>query len=175
MLAILQCTSMYPINPDQANLDVIKTYKSKTGLTVGYSDHTIGTKALSYAFAMGAEILEFHFTDNNKNRDFRDHLVSLDLKDVNELIKEISLIRDLKGSDKKKPTTSELENGHLKSFRRSVYPSRDIKKGEILNEKNLTVLRPVSGIDAREFDNLIGKTLTQDVIKHQRLDLNLIK
>ena len=175
MLAILQCTSMYPINPDQANLDVIKTYKSKTGLTVGYSDHTIGKKALSYAFAMGAQILEFHFTDNNKNRDFRDHLVSLDLNDVDELIKEITLIRDLKGSGEKKPTTSEIDSGHLKSFRRSVYPSRDIKKGEILNDENLTVLRPVSGIDAREFDNLIGKTLTQDVIKHQRLDLNLIK
>src|SRR5690606_2234324 len=62
-LALLQCTSMYPIEPCDAHLNVMKSLKDRTGLTVGYSDHTEGSKALFYAVAMGAEILEFHFTD----------------------------------------------------------------------------------------------------------------
>ena len=100
-LGVLQCTSMYPIKSSDANLKVMTRYKELFNLTVGYSDHTEGTKTLQYAYAMGADILEFHFTDNNRNREFRDHKVSLTKKDVKSLITEIKLINQLQGKKKK--------------------------------------------------------------------------
>ncbi|UGS20603.1 N-acetylneuraminate synthase family protein [Flavobacterium cyclinae] len=175
MLAVLQCTSMYPIPSADANLNVMKRLKELTNLTIGYSDHTEGSKALNYAVAIGAEILEFHFTDSREGKQFRDHKVSLTPSEINELIQEIQLINELKGNSVKKPVTIEIENGHVESFRRAVYPSKDIKAGEVLTENNLTVLRPNHGIDARDFDKLIGKTIIKDVIKHQKLNWNLIE
>ncbi len=170
MLALLQCTSMYPIPPDDANLSVMKRLKTLTGLTVGYSDHTEGSKALYYAAAMGAEILEFHFTDSREGKTFRDHKVSLTPVEVNDLIAEIRLIRRYQGDPVKKPTSIEVENGHVESFRRAVYPSRDIEAGEELTEENLTVLRPNHGIDARDYEKGIGKKAKIRLVKHQKLD-----
>lgn len=169
MLAILQCTSMYPIAQSDAHLNVMPRLKELTGLTIGYSDHTEGSKALLYAVAMGAEILEFHFTDNREGKVFRDHKVSLTPFEIKELIEEIKLIKSLQGNAIKQPVPIELDNKHEISFRRAVYPSRDIKAGEILTEENLTVLRPNHGIDAREYEALLGKKAKMDLAKHQKL------
>jgi N-acetylneuraminate synthase/N,N'-diacetyllegionaminate synthase len=170
MLAVLQCTSMYPIAYGDAHLSVMSRLKELTKLTVGYSDHTEGSKALLYASAMGAEVLEFHFTDSREGKSFRDHKVSLTPQEVKELILEIKVIRELKGDSEKKPTEIEMNNGHVESFRRAVYPSRDIKAGEILTEENLTTLRPAHGIMANEFDRVLGKKLNRHVGAHQKLD-----
>ena len=175
MLAVLQCTSMYPIPASDANLNVMHRFKEIFDLTIGYSDHTEGSKALNYAVAMGAEVLEFHFTDSREGKVFRDHKVSLTPDEIRELIQEIDLIKQLQGQHIKKPTQIEIENGHLESFRRACYPSRDIKKGEVLNHENLTVLRPLAGIDAREYDNLIGKTVLNDISKFAKLDSSNLK
>ncbi len=175
MLAVLQCTSMYPINPGDAHLNVMQRLREKTGLTIGYSDHTEGSKALYYAVAMGAEVLEFHFTDDRSGKQFRDHKVSLTPGEIRELISEISLIREYQGSEIKQPVQIEREHGHDLSFRRAVYPSRDMVKGEVLSEENLTVLRPLHGIDARDYDLLIGKRLKKDIKKHQKLAWELIE
>jgi len=175
MLAMLQCTSMYPINPSDAHLNVMHTLKEKTGLSIGYSDHTEGSKALYYAVAMGAEVLEFHFTDDRTDKQFRDHKVSLTPNEISELIKEMELIRAYQGYEIKQPVQIELDHGHELSFRRAVYPSRDIAEGEILSEENLTVLRPLHGIDARSFDKLIGKKLKKSVKAHQKLDWNILE
>jgi N,N'-diacetyllegionaminate synthase len=172
MLSVLQCTSMYPINPGDANLHVMKRLKELTGLTVGYSDHTEGSKALYYAVAMGAEVLEFHFTDNREGKVFRDHKVSLTPGEIKELIAEIKLIQQFQGHAEKKPVQIELENGHEVSFRRAVYPARDIKAGEVITHENLTVLRPNHGIDAREYDQVIGKKALTDLKMHQKLNWN---
>ncbi len=169
--AILQCTSMYPISFTDANLDVISRLKDLTGLTVGYSDHTEGSKALQYAYAMGAEVLEFHFTDDRIGKVFRDHKVSLTKQEISELISEIKIIKELKGDPIKQPVRIEIENGHVASFRRAVYPARNIKKGEIFSEDNLIVLRPNHGIDARDFDKLIGKTVDRNYQMHEAIIL----
>ncbi|MEQ8244419.1 N-acetylneuraminate synthase family protein [Fulvivirga sp.] len=175
MLAVLQCTSMYPINPEDANLNVITRLKEVTDLTIGYSDHTEGSKALQYAAAMGAEVLEFHFTDNREGKEFRDHKVSLTPEEVKSLITELKLINSYKGNEIKKPVQIELDNGHELSFRRAVYPSRDIKSGEVLTNNNLTVLRPNHGIDARNYDQLLGMKSKIDLKKHQKLTWDLIE
>ncbi|HBF87724.1 MAG TPA: N-acetylneuraminate synthase [Bacteroidales bacterium] len=174
-LALLQCTSMYPINHSDANLNVMSKLKELTGLTIGYSDHTIGWKTLAYSVAMGAEILEFHFTDSREGKEFRDHKVSLIPEEVIELENEIQFIQSIKGNETKKPLQIEEENGHVQSFRRAVYPKFDLKAGTVLSEENLICLRPNSGIDARDFEKLIGKTTTIDLLAHQKLDWKNIK
>jgi N-acetylneuraminate synthase/N,N'-diacetyllegionaminate synthase len=174
-LALLQCTSMYPIQAGDAHLNVMQTLKKKTGLTVGYSDHTEGSKALFYAVAMGAEVLEFHFTDSRDGKVFRDHKVSLTPDEIKDLVEEIKLIRAYSGKGLKAPTEIETNNGHEISFRRAVYPSRDIKAGEILTEANLTVLRPNHGIDARDYHKILGKKAKQNLSSHQKLDWSLFE
>lgn len=174
-LAVLQCTSMYPIGFDDANLAVMHTIRAKTGLTVGYSDHTEGSKALAIAVAMGAQILEFHFTDTREGKTFRDHKVSLTRDDVWALIKEIAEIRQLTGDGIKRPMPSEVENGHVLSFRRAVYPARNLNAGTVINENDLITLRPNHGIDAREFDNLIGKKLLVSVQAFTKLSPDMFE
>ena len=168
-LALLQCTSMYPIADSDANLSVMHEL-SKLNVTVGYSDHTIGTRALTVAAAMGAEILEFHFTDRKDGRTFRDHQLSLDSADLKQLSLALDEIRVLKGEPEKKPLDIEIDNDHPASFRRAVYPSRDIPAGERFDEHNLCVLRPNHGIDARDYDVLMGRRAKRSLQRHQRID-----
>lgn len=175
MFALLQCTSMYPIKPSDANLLVMNSLRDKSNLTIGYSDHTEGSKALYYATAMGAEVLEFHFTDTRSNKNFRDHMVSLTPDEVLSLIEEIKLIKSLQGSHIKEALPIEINNNHHISFRRAVYPVRDIMEGELINENDLTILRPLHGIDARSFESLIGKKINRNVKKHEKLSFDFFQ
>lgn len=167
-LSLLQCTSMYPIPNTAAHLSVMNTYRSVTGLPVGYSDHTEGSQALQVAVAMGAQILEFHFTDTREGKSFRDHRVSLTQAEVLKLIEYIRQIQALQGDPIKRPLT--VEGDHVVTFRRAVYPAVDLRKGTVIEPEHLICLRPNHGIDAREYDRLIGKTVTQDLKAHQKLD-----
>lgn len=169
-LALLQCTSMYPIDNTDANLNVILELVKKTNLTIGYSDHTIGIDALKYAYAMGAKILEFHFTDIREEKEFRDHKVSLIPDEVAELINQIKLINELKGSPIKKPTKIEIDNMHHISFRRAVYLRESKPKGYKVQEKDLILLRPNVGIDARDWKKVIGKCLRKDFKAFERIN-----
>jgi N-acetylneuraminate synthase/N,N'-diacetyllegionaminate synthase len=170
-LSILQCTSMYPIPDSDAHLSVMQTYKAVTGLPVGYSDHTEGSEALATAVAMGAEILEFHFTDSREGKTFRDHKVSLTQAEVLALIERIKAIRVLQGEKLKHPLA--VEGDHVITFRRAVYPRVDIPAGTCIDAKHLICLRPNHGIDARDHDLLIGKTAKVDLKAHQRLSWEL--
>jgi len=170
-LALLQCTSMYPIPDEDANLNVMLTLRQRTGLPVGYSDHTVGTTAVETAVAMGAEIIEVHFTDNREGKTFRDHAISLAKEEVQMLVKKIQKIIKLQGSFDKTPTRSEMESNHVASFRRGVYPGRDLKAGEILKEEDLVTLRPCTGVGADFFFEIVGKKLLVEVRKGQILSL----
>jgi N,N'-diacetyllegionaminate synthase len=172
-LALLQCTTMYPINYSDANLLAIKSLKEMTGLTVGYSDHTIGTKALLIAFTLGAQILEFHFTDQKDRNTFRDHKISLTIDDVGELIKEINEIKELLGDGIKRPLEIEIANNHIEIFRRAVFPLKNLKKGHVISKSDLTILRPNIGIDARRLKDLLGCKLKKDINKLQVLSEDL--
>lgn len=173
-LALLQCTSMYPIPASAAHLRVMHTLRQATGLTVGYSDHTEGSDALRLAAAMGASILEFHFTDTREGKAFRDHKLSLTRDEVKALIDDLHAQETLQGDTEKRPVPEEVREGHVVSFRRAVYPSRDIAQGEVLDETNLTVLRPNHGIDARHYDVLLGSTAKVPLKKHQKLSFDLV-
>lgn len=166
-LALLQCTSMYPIPFEDANLKTMANFKKETHIPIGYSDHTEGSYALEIAVAMGAEILEFHFTDSREGKEFRDHKVSLTRDEVQELIKKISHIKALQGDGIK--TCREVEEHHHLSFRRGAYLNKDMKAGEIIKVEDLVYLRPNHGIDARDYQKLIGKKLKVNYIKHNKL------
>lgn len=169
-LAILQCTSMYPIPASEAHLSVMQTYKDLFKLPVGYSDHTEGSYALEIAVALGAEILEFHFTDTREGKSFRDHKVSLTASEVHDLQKKIKLIKALKGSSTKSRLA--VEGEHPITFRRACYPSRDIKAGEQILSSDLVYLRPNHGIDARDYQKLIGKKAVRNLHKFEKLALS---
>lgn len=169
-LALLQCTSMYPIQECDARLSLLQKFARETKLAVGYSDHTEGGLGLRVAAALGAEILEFHFTDSRDGKVFRDHKVSLTPQEVRSLARDMRRIRDLIGEPVKEPLPCELETDHVRSFRRSVYPARDLEAGTVLDSDDLVCLRPNHGIDARDFNKVVGMQLTRSLQAHQKLE-----
>jgi len=175
MLALLQCTSMYPIEESEANLNVLELFSRKLNTTVGYSDHTEEIEALVTAATVGAQILEFHFTDKKKGKTFRDHKVSLTSSDIDLLIDRIKRVKSILGIQEKCLTESELRNKHHTSFRRALFPSRDIKMGEIVTYNDFTYLRPNVGIDAREADSVFGKMAKRNIVKLQVLDHDMFE
>lgn len=162
-LCVMQCTSMYPIPRSEANLQVMNQFKSSLNVSVGYSDHTEDMEALEVAASMGACMLEFHFTDCRVDREFRDHQVSLLADEVRSLRRKIEIIRELKGSSVKAPTFSEIENGHVTSFRRAVYLQNGKKCGDIISFEDLVFLRPANGTDARDFESVVGAIAMRDL------------
>ena len=174
-LVIMQCTSMYPIEDADANLSVISNFSKIDHIIPGYSDHTRGNKALINSVLLGAKVLEFHFTDNKNNATFRDHLVSLELEDVIQMKKDAIQALEMIGDPEKKPLEIEIKNGHLESFRRAIYPKKDIEKGEKLSKDNIICLRPCKGIGAEYYDEIIGKELLVSIKKFQALDWNILR
>jgi len=169
MMCLLQCTSMYPIPLSEANLNVMSDLRERTGLSIGYSDHTEGIDALKIASVMGANVLEFHYTDKRENKLFRDHKVSLVKEEVIELVEFNNKVNLVKGSSLKEIQKIELDNGHDISFRRAVYPNKKIKKGDIISESDLICLRPLVGTDARNYDSVIGVKAKKDLEPFQSI------
>tara|TARA_B100001287_G_C22685162_1_gene532905 strand:+ start:203 stop:1237 length:1035 start_codon:yes stop_codon:yes gene_type:complete len=163
-LALLQCTSSYPTPDEDANIKAMLTLKSEFGLPVGYSDHTLGSDAIELAVSLGAEIIEKHFTDTRVGKTFRDHLIALTRDEVKETLDKMRRIKILLGGHEKVLTKSEEEANHQISFRRGIYYSRDMKKGEIICPDDLEVLRPMHGVCASKFDEMIGKTIAREVL-----------
>ncbi|MGB0377087.1 MAG: N-acetylneuraminate synthase family protein [Flavobacteriaceae bacterium] len=172
-IAILQCTSMYPIKNSDANLNVLEQYKT-LGHSIGYSDHTEGLNALIAATLLGSEVLEFHFSTASlkATKEFRDHKVSLTQEDIIELKKQLNYWTAFNGKSLKEPYPIELESGHVKTFRRGVYLKENLPKGYRIQLEDLCFLRPCEGISAHLFQDLIGKRLSKPISKHQPLDFN---
>ena len=173
MLGILQCTAMYPIPDTDANLSTITNFKNLfPDALIGYSDHTVGTYAAEIAVALGAQILELHFTDQKENRSFRDHQVSFTHSEITELKRKINIVSNLLGDGNKRPMPSELESGHNISFRRGIFPRRPIKKGEVINRSDLIALRPAVGTPANLVDLIEGKIAPRNYNELETININ---
>jgi N-acetylneuraminate synthase/N,N'-diacetyllegionaminate synthase len=170
-IALMQCTAMYPIEDDAANLRAMDTLREATGLDVGFSDHTRGSLALVAAAARGARILEFHFTDTREGRTFRDHHVSLTLEEVRELSSQVDRLTAMLGDGDKRPMACEIDTGHVTSFRRALYSRRALRAGESIRAEDLVALRPNHGIDARRFREIIGRRVARDTAAFQAIEL----
>lgn len=169
MLSLLQCTSSYPTIDEEVNLNVIKTLKKNFKLPIGYSHHNKGSLAMLTAYSMGAELLEFHFTDTRKGKKFRDHKISLTFRETKELIKNLKRIKSLQGNFEKKPTKSEILSGHVISFRRAIYSTKMLKAGKNLSNKFLVCLRPNVGLDSRDLKSSIGKKIKKNILPFERI------
>ena len=153
-IAILQCTGNYPSDLSNSNLRVMKTYKKKFNVIVGYSDHTLDIINPIAATAMGAKVYEKHFTID-KNLPGPDHRMSLNPEELFNTIKSIRETELALGTSQKEVLESEKEN-RLK-LRKSIVSNRDIKKNEIIKENMISIKRPGTGIPPSEIGVVIGK------------------
>ena len=160
-LIVMHCVSSYPCSDEHVNIDAITALASKYK-TVGYSDHSKGITACIAAVALGAKLIEKHFTLDNK-QEFGDHPLSADSTELAELVRHVRRIDDMRGDSK--PSNSEYSN--IAHFRRGAYSARDIKKGDIFTHANVAVLRPATLNLPHEY---IGAIAKQDFKKGDSLD-----
>lgn len=154
-IAILHCNTEYPSPLEDVNLRAMLTIQAAfPGVKVGYSDHTAGTEVSIAAVAMGAAVIEKHFTLDN-NMDGPDHIASLEPNELQAMVSAIRHIEIALGSGIKKPSSSEQKNKTI--ARKSIVASGTILKGEIFTEQNITVKRPGDGISPMRWDEIIGK------------------
>jgi N,N'-diacetyllegionaminate synthase len=128
--------------------------KKRFGVKVGYSDHTPGIEASVAAVALGAEVIEKHFTLDRKMKG-PDHKASLEPKELGMMVSVIRNVETALGDGIKGPSPSEIKNRAI--ARKSIVASRDIKKGEVFSEENITTKRPGTGIDPMMWNKVIGK------------------
>lgn len=153
ILCILHCTSNYPAAPSDVNLRAMRTMADATAMPVGYSDHTLGLAVSTAAVALGATVIEKHFT-LDKKMPGPDQQASLDPQELAQLIDQIRTVESALGSNEKAPVPSELPVRAL--VRRSVTTVRDIAAGDVLKTSDVTLLRPGTGIAPRELESVPG-------------------
>ncbi len=153
-LMILHCNSAYPTPYRDANLNVIKILANRYKVPIGFSDHTLGIEAPIAAVALGAKVIEKHFTISKK-LEGPDHTSSLEPQELNMMVKSIRNIENALGKDKKIVTKSERIN--KRHVRKSIVALKEIVKGEIFSEKNITLKRPGTGLQPIHWSRIIGK------------------
>lgn len=160
-LLLMHCVAAYPTPADEANVRNVGWLKRTFGLPVGYSDHTLGTKACELAVAAGAWAIEKHFTYRKENQAFHDHLLSANPSDMKALVETIRAAEVYLGSDSRArgPSESKL----LQHMRRSLAARVDIPAGTPVRADWLVPLRPAWGLDVADAGRVVGRALRRDV------------
>lgn len=158
-ITLLQCNSQYPTPVEDANLKAMITLKKEFGFPVGYSDHTLGIEVSVAAVAMGASVIEKHFT-LDRNMEGPDHKASILPDELGQLVRCIRNIEKAIGDGVKQASSSEYEN--ILIARKSIVAAVPIKKGERLTDQNLTTKRPGTGISPMKWNEIIGTFATRD-------------
>lgn len=167
-ITVLHCNTEYPTPFCDVNLNAMRTIEQEFNVEVGYSDHTIGIEVPIAAVAMGASVIEKHFT-LDKNMDGPDHKASLEPKELKTMVACIRNIENALGNGKKSPSKSEQKN--IIIARKSIVANCDIKKGEILTEEKLYIKRPGNGISPMEWYKVIGNKAVKDFKKDELIIL----
>jgi N,N'-diacetyllegionaminate synthase len=169
-LSILHCNTAYPTPFNDANLNCILSFaKSHSGIdAVGYSDHTLGDEAVIASVALGASIVEKHFT-LDRFLPGPDQSTSLEPGELKAMIEKVRHIELALGDGIKAPTTSEKEN--IAIARKSIVASVSIKKGDVLNSENLTTKRPATGLSAERWDDVIDGIASRDFVIDEQIEL----
>lgn len=153
-ITVLHCNTEYPTPYKDANLRAMLSMKEAFDVTVGYSDHTAGIEIALAAVALGARIVEKHFTMDRRMKG-PDHIASLEPDEFALMVRSIRNIEKAMGDSIKRPSKSELKN--ILIARKSIVASRNINKGELFTEENITVKRPGTGISPMEWYAVLGK------------------
>lgn len=158
-ITLLHCNTQYPTPFNDVNLNVMQTLKNEFNLKIGYSDHTLGIEVPIAAAALGAEVIEKHFT-LDKTMEGPDHKASIEPIELANMVKCIRNIEQALGSSIKMPTASEIEN--IKAARKSIVAKRDIKKGELFTDENITAKRPGDGLSPMRWKEVTGLVAQKD-------------
>lgn len=158
-ITVLQCNTEYPTPYEDANISAMLSLGKDNECEYGYSDHTLGNDAAIAAVALGASIIEKHFT-LDKNMEGPDHIASIEPKELEELVASVRNIEKALGSGIKEVSSSEKKN--MAVARKSIVAKCRINKGDIFTEDNLTTKRPGTGISPMEWPNVIGKVASKD-------------
>lgn len=167
-IILLHCNTQYPTPYEHVNLSAMNTIKEATGKAVGYSDHTQGLEVPVAAVAMGATVIEKHFT-LDKSMDGPDHKASINPAELKRLVISIRNIEKAIGTGKKELSPSEIENKVI--ARKSIVASREIKKGEILTDKNMTTKRPGNGISPMQWHMVLGTSAIRNFSEDELIEI----
>ena len=168
-LILLHCNTEYPTPFEDVNLKAMDTLRKEFGVEVGYSDHSKGIEVPIAAVALGATVIEKHFT-LNRNMEGPDHKASLEPDELKMMVDAIRNIEKAIGGDGVKHV-SESERKNIAVARKSIIAARDIKKGELLTEENLTAKRPGTGISPMRWEEVIGTTAVKDFKEEEPIEL----
>lgn len=158
-LVLLHCNTEYPTPYEDVNLRAMQTLAKEFDVPIGYSDHTLGIEVPIAAVAMGASVIEKHFT-LDRNMEGPDHKASIEPSELCEMVRTIRNVEKALGDGIKRITESERRN--LIIARKSIVAAKRIKKGEILSEENLTVKRPGNGISPMKWNDVLGTRANKD-------------
>lgn len=167
-ITILHCNTEYPTPFEDVNLRAMLSIKEHFGTQVGYSDHTRGIEVPIAAVALGATVIEKHFT-LDRNMPGPDHKASLEPDELKAMVSAIRNIEKALGSSEKKVTDSERKN--IAVARKSIVAARNISEGEIFTEENLTVKRPGTGVSPMRWEEVLGTTAIRDFQEDELIEL----
>jgi N,N'-diacetyllegionaminate synthase len=167
-VTLLHCTTEYPAPMAEVNLRAMLTLRDAFGVAVGYSDHTVGTEVSIAAVALGASVIEKHFT-LDRNLPGPDHRASLEPAELKAMVAAIRNIEQALGDGIKRPGASESRN--KASVRKSVVASRRIRAGERFDETNLAVKRPGTGLSPMRWDEVLGRVAPRDFSPDELIEL----
>lgn len=167
---LLQCTANYPIQNSEANIRVINTLQKEFNIIVGYSDHSQGVGASPYAVAMGAKVIEKHFT-LDKAMEGPDHKASITPEELRQLVSDIRRVEEYLGDGIKMPSCSEQMT--RKSLQKYLVAKREISSGEVFSEENIVAKRTGGeGVAAVYYDNIIGMVASKDYRQDEIISVN---
>ncbi|MCQ2022246.1 N-acetylneuraminate synthase [Clostridium butyricum] len=167
-ITVLHCNTEYPTPMSDVNLNVLNTIKESLNINVGYSDHTLGIEVPIAAVALGATIIEKHFTLDN-SMEGPDHKASLNPKELKKMVSAIRNIESAMGNGIKKPSDSEYKN--IGIVRKSIVANTFIKKGEVFTEENLCCKRPGTGISPMKWGEIIGEIAIRDFDEDEMIEV----
>jgi N,N'-diacetyllegionaminate synthase len=167
-ISLLHCNTEYPTPYEDVNLLAMNTLKQRFGFKVGYSDHTMGIEVPIAAVALGAQIVEKHFT-LDKNMEGPDHKASLEPDELKKMVDSIRIIETALGNAEKIPTKSESKN--IDIARKSIVAKTNIMEGDTFSEENITVKRPGNGISPMKWFEVLGKTAKKNFEKDELITL----
>lgn len=166
-ITILHCNTQYPTPMEDVNLKAMLTIKEELDVPVGYSDHTQGIEVSIAAAALGAVVIEKHFT-LDRTMDGPDHKASIEPEELKRMVSSIRNIEKALGNAEKRVSPSEAEN--IAVARKSIVAEKKKKKGEIFSENNLTVKRPGTGISPMRWDEMMGKRASRNFEEDEMIE-----
>jgi N,N'-diacetyllegionaminate synthase len=167
-ITVLHCNTEYPTPIEDVNLKAMLTIKEAFKVDIGYSDHTKGVEVPTASVALGAKVIEKHFTLDN-SMEGPDHRASLEPEELKNMVDSIRNVENALGDGIKKPSKSEAKNKDI--ARKSIVAAKEIKQGEIFTKNNLTIKRPGNGINPMQWPNILGKKAKREFSFDELIEL----